>query len=106
MAKIDFAFPVDKVHGKLAKSHKIGFAHRVASKLNYTQGYGQRTTAVTQKELDHRKKFSAVSIATTNRLADAEQMPIDQMAFKAQTKYKTLYQYVWHLMRADIEGQE
>ena len=96
MAKVEYAFPVEKIHGKVAKHHKVGFAHRIASKLNYTQGYGQRTTAVTQKELDHRKKFSAVAVATTNRLADAEQMPIDQMAFKAQTKYKTLRQYVFN----------
>ena len=96
MAKVEYAFPVEKIHGKVAKSHKIGFAHRVASKLNYTQSYGPRTTAVTQKELDHRKKFSAVAVATINRLADAEQMPIDQMAFKNQTKYKTLRQYVWN----------
>ena len=96
MAHVEYSFPVEVIHGKVAKSHKIGFAHRAASKLNYTQSYGPRTTAVTQKELDHRKKFSAVAIATTNRLADAEQMPIDQMAFKAQTKYKTLRQYVFN----------
>ena len=40
MAKVDYAFPVEKIHGKVAKHHKIGFAHRVASKLNYTQSYG------------------------------------------------------------------
>ena len=96
MAKVEYAFPVEKIHGKVAKHHKVGFAHRAASKLNYTQGYGPRTTPVTQKELDHRKKFGIVSIATTNRLADAEQMPIDHMAFKAQTKYKTLRQYVFN----------
>ena len=96
MAKVEYAFPVDKIHGKVAKHHKIGFAHRVASKLNYTQSYGQRTTPVTQTEMDHRAKFAAVCIATNDRLIDPEQMPIDQMAFKAQSKYKTLRQYVFN----------
>ena len=96
MAKVEYAFPVEKIHGKVAKHHKIGFAHRVASKLNYTQSYGQRTTPVTQTEMDHRAKFAAVCIATNDRLIDPEQMPIDQMAFKAQSKYKTLRQYVFN----------
>ena len=96
MAKVDYAFPVEKIHGKVAKHHKIGFAHRVASKLNYTQSYGLRTTPVTQTEMDHRAKFAAVCSATNDRLIDPEQMPIDQMAFKAQSKYKTLRQYVFN----------
>ena len=58
--------------------------------------YGKRTTAVTQTEMDHRAKFAAVCIATNDRLIDPEQMPIDQMAFKAQSKYKTLRQYVFN----------
>ena len=40
MAKIDYAFPVEKVHGKISKKHKVGFAHRIASGLNYTTVYG------------------------------------------------------------------
>ena len=46
--------------------------------------------------MDHRAKFAAVCIATNDRLIDPEQMPIDQMAFKAQSKYKTLRQYVFN----------
>jgi hypothetical protein len=39
------------------------------------------------------------------RLADPTTMAQDQMDFRSQTKYKTLYQYVWHLMRDEIEGK-
>ena len=96
MAKIEYAFPVEKIHGKVAKHHKIGFAHRAASKLNYTQAYGKRSTKYSQAEKDHQAKFAAVVAATNARLADPNQMPIDQMAFKAQSKYTTLRQYVWN----------
>ena len=96
MAKVEYAFPVEKIHGKVAKHHKIGFAHRVASKLNYTQAYGKRSTKYSQAEKDHQAKFAAVAAATNARLADPNQMPIDQMAFKAQSKYTTLRQYVWN----------
>ena len=96
MAKVEYAFPVEKIHGKVAKHHKIGFAHRVASKLNYTQAYGKRTTKYSQAEKDHQAKFAAVAAATNARLANPNQMPIDQMAFKAQSKYTTLRQYVWN----------
>lgn len=53
-------------------------------------------TNVTQKMLDNQNRFRAVAESTLARLADPEQMPLDQMAFKNQTKYKTLRQYVWH----------
>ena len=96
MAKVEYAFPVEKIHGKVAKHHKVGFAHRVASKLNYTQAYGKRSTPVTKKETDHRTKFGIVSASTAARLADPTKMQADQLAYKAQTKYKTLRQYVFN----------
>ena len=96
MAKVEYAFPVEKIHGKVAKHHKVGFAHRVASKLNYTQAYGKRTTKVSQAEVDHRTKFAAVAAATRTRMADPSQMMQDQLAYKAQSKYKSLYQYVFN----------
>ena len=106
MAKVEYAFPVEKLHGKLSKSHKIGFAHRVASKLNYTQSYGKRTTKYSQAEIDHQTMFGAVAKAVNARLADPNQAPLDQMAFKEQSKYKTLRQYVWHLVQAEYEAWE
>ena len=103
MAKVEYAFPVEKIHGKIAKSHKIGFAHRVASKLNYTQSYGKRTTKYSQAEIDHQTKFGAVAKAVNARLADPNKAPLDQMAFKEQSKYKTLRQYVWHICSEEYD---
>ena len=106
MAKVEYAFPVEVIHGKVAKRHKIGFAHRAASKLNYTQSYGKRTTKYSQAEIDHQTMFGAVAKAVNARLADPNQAPLDQMAFKEQSKYKTLRQYVWHLVQAEYEAWE
>ena len=36
MAKVEYAFPVDKVHGRISKQHKVGFAHRKATNRNFT----------------------------------------------------------------------
>ena len=105
MAHVEYAFPVEKIHGKIAKSHKIGFAHRVASKLNSTQSYGNRTTKYSQAEIDHQTKFGAVAKAVNARLADPNKAPLDQMAFKEQSKYKTLRQYVWHICSEEYDKQ-
>ena len=106
MAKVEYAFPVEVIHGKVAKRHKIGFAHRKASKLNYTQSYGKRTTKYSQAEIDHQTMLGAVAKAVNARLADPNQAPLDQMAFKEQSKYKTLRQYVWHMVQAELEAWE
>lgn len=97
MAKIEFAFPVDKIHGKVAKDHKIGFAHRKASKLNYSTSYGKRSTPYSQDEMAHQEKFAAVSTSTRARMKDPGKVMQDQAAFKEQTKYKTFYRYVFNL---------
>ena len=97
MAKIEFAFPVDKIHGKVAKDHKIGFAHRKASKLNYSTSYGKRSTPYSQDEMAHQEKFAAVSTSTRARMKDPGKVMQDQAAFKEQSKYKTFYRYVFNL---------
>ena len=103
MAKVEYAFPVEVIHGKVAKRHKIGFAHRKASKLNYTQSYSPRSTKYSQAEKDHQAKFAAVAAMVNARLADPNQMPLDQLAFKGQSKYKTLRQYVWHICSEEYD---
>ena len=104
MAKVEYAFPVDKIHGRISKKHKLGFAHRKESQKNYTVTYGVRTTPYTEKELMHRSKFAAVAAATRSRMADPSQAAADMMAFKAQTKYKTLYRYVFRQEWNAYEG--
>lgn len=95
MAKVEYAFPVDKIHGKIAKEHKIGFAHRRATKKNYTTIYGTRSTPASTTEIAHRTKFAAVVASTRARMTDPVQNPIDQVGYAKQSKYPTFYGYVF-----------
>ena len=95
MAQIEYAFPVEKIHGKISKKHKIGFAHRTASGVNYSTAYGKRKTKPSTAELLSRQKFTAVVAATQARLINPEYIQRDQGAFSRQTKYTTLWGYVF-----------
>jgi hypothetical protein len=95
MAKVEYAFPVDKVHGKISKKHKVGFAHRKASAKNYTTAYGERTTAVKETELAARAKFKAVVLQARERMLDPNHADMDQLNFSRQDKYTTLFGYVF-----------
>ena len=105
MAKIEFAFPVDKIHGKVGKSHKIGFADRTASKLNYSVEYGKRSTKPSDTELAHRDKFAVVASATRSRMKDPSKINADQLAYQeVKTQYPSLYAYVFNQEWAAYEG--
>jgi hypothetical protein len=49
--------------------------------------------------------FAQICAATRDRMMDPNHLPSDQVGFIKQTKYKTFYQYVWNLMRAELEGK-
>ena len=95
MAQVEYAFPVDKIHGKVGKHNRVGFAHLTSSGKNFTVAYGKRTTAVKSGELQQRAKFKAVTEATLQRLVDPNKMDIDALNFSRQSKYKTLRGYVF-----------
>ena len=63
---------------------------------NYTHIMGKRTTAVSQSEGAYRTRFGAICTATRKRLQDASKIAADIAAFKSQTQYRILRQYVWH----------
>ena len=105
MAQIEYAFPVDKVHGKLSKSHKIGFAHRKASKINYSVAYGKRSTKPSEAEITHRTKFGTVAAATHVRMKDPSKVNIDQVAYQAvKDQFPSLYAYVFNQEWEAYEG--
>lgn len=104
MAKIEFAFPVDKVHGRLSRQHKIGFAHRTASKLNYSTSYGKRSTPVSDDEKQYRTYWGQVASAVAARLKDPTKQAQDQVAFKNQSEYPTLRAYLWHVCSEEINN--
>ena len=95
MGKVTYQFPVADICGKIGKDAEVGFAHRGNTK--YTVKYGKRTTEPSAEELAHREKFKTVLAATRLRLKDPDQSLQDQLAFAKQTKYKSLYRYVFNL---------
>ena len=104
MAKVEYSFPVDKIHGRISKDHKIGFAHRTASKLNYTTTYGKRSTPVSDDEKQYRTYWGQVASAVAARLKDPTKQAQDQLNFKNQNEYDTLRKYVWHLCAEEINN--
>ena len=95
MAQIEYAFPVDKVHGKVGKKHKVGFAHLTSTGKNFTVVYGKRSTSASSTELSNRAKFAAVCAAARERMDDPNHIAMDSLNFSRQSKYKTLWGYVF-----------
>lgn len=98
MAKVDYNFPVEALHGKVQKTHNVGFAKRKDTGVNFTQTYTSRSHTPSENELSARAKFSAAAKATRARLQDPKQAATDQVAFQQQHKYKTLYGFVFNLV--------
>ena len=94
MGKVTYEYPVKDICGKIGKNATVGFAHRGDTK--YTVRYGKRSTPGGSAEQAHRNKFSAAVKATRQRMLDSQQNAADKVAFAQQTKYKTLYQYVFN----------
>ena len=95
MAQVEYAFPVDAVHGRISKKHKIGFAHRKESGKNYTTSYGKRSTPVSDDEKQYRTYWGQLASAVAARLQDPTKQPQDQLDFKNQTEHSTLRKFVW-----------
>lgn len=49
-----------------------------------------------EAELAVQSRFKTVVTATRKRLQDASKMQQDILSFKSQTKFRTLYQYVFN----------
>lgn len=47
-------------------------------------------------------QFAEICEQTRARMMNAEQIPVDRAEFLQQTKYKTLYQFVWHKVKDSI----
>ena len=95
MAKVDYAYPVEALHGKVKKTHRVGFALRKDTGCKFTQTFTPRTAAPSEAQNEVQQKFTAAVKATRLRLADASKQAQDIVAFKKQSKYKTLYGYVF-----------
>ena len=83
--------------------------HRVAATTNpncqrvYSRDADtyDRTTPLTQKEIDARARFTAIAAAVATRAKDLNRITADQAAFKAQKDQpngkKTMRSYLWYL---------
>ncbi len=100
MAKVDYAYPVEALHGKVKKTHTVGFALRKDSGCKFTQTFNPTQAAPTEAQTEVQQKFAAAVKAARVRMADAQKQAQDLAAFKKQSKYKTLYGYVFSLVYA------
>ena len=105
MAQVEYAFPVDAVHGRISKKHKIGFAHRKESGKNYTTSYGQRSTPVSDEEKQYRTYWGQLAAAVAARLKDPTKQPQDQLDFKNQTEHSTLRKFVWAKVAEEMNNE-
>ena len=65
---------------------------------------GTRRTPYSQSEVNMHTRFKTVVTATRKRLQDASKMRQDLQAFKSQSVYRTLYQYVFNQEWSDYQG--
>ena len=118
MAKVVYATGIDYVQGSLSKpvkknGHSCGTyligKHRSAATTNpncttlFVQQANtyDRTTPLSNREIDARARFTAVSRAVALRAKDLNKITADQAAFKAQKDLpngkKTMKSYLWYL---------
>ena len=102
MAKVDYAYPVEALHGKVKKTHTVGFALRKETGCKFTQTYVKRCLFDTflRAQTEVQQRFATAVKAARVRMADASKQAQDLAAFRKQSKYKTLYGYVFSLVYA------
>lgn len=100
--------PVEAIIGKIAPADQKVSKSNPGFKcfVGYQRGNGifnryqvkknARRKDYAEEELDLQKKFTDAVKATRQRLMDPDQNMIDQLAFSKQSKYKTLYSYVFN----------
>ena len=115
MVKVTFIDPIDTLSGKIARRHRTTYYVRSAATSNedmlenpcYTSARNPRKKIrLTAGQRAWNQTFAEITNATRERMMDPNHIALDQLAFRKQTKYKTWYQYVWNLMRQELEGKQ
>lgn len=108
--------PVEAIVGKMAPSDQkvnranAGFKCFVGYQVGrsvfnrYQVRSKPRSKDFSQEELNRWKLFGDVVKATRERLINPDQSLVDQLAYSKQTKYKTLYAYVFNQEYAKKKG--
>ena len=109
MAKADYIRPVEALHGKLKKKDQVGYAKRKDTGTKFTvtrEDWSMKyTTAQKQADAEARQlKFKSVAGNARDRMTDSTKRTVDFANFKAQSKYKTFFGYLFHLEWESYEG--
>ena len=111
MAKIIYKDPIESISGKISKKDSTIYYRRSAptsnlemlANPNYSGTYGKRSTLPSAAEIAARTRFGNICKACQTRLKDPSKAQADLAAFKAQTEYTTLRQFVWHACSDELE---
>ena len=95
MAQVTYEDPIHHLSGKISKKYRTTYNYRKATSKKYTSVRSERSTPGTSNEMAVRTKFTTVCAAARARLGNINQIPLDQIAFREQTKYKTMWGYVF-----------
>lgn len=114
--KINYIAPVDTVSGMFGKrTHSlsgkaiISNVRRKPSQKNpmglmYFSVLTKTTYKGTQAQTEWQNMFGEISRGTRERLEDPAFMATDLANFKKQTKYATLYSFVWAIVQEEYEN--
>ena len=113
MAKVTYIDPIKSVSGKITKSHSTVLNVRKARTSNpdmianpcYTSYRDpNKKVRLSAGQRAWNQTFKDICAATRERMMDPNTLPSDQVGFIKQTKYKTFYQYMWNIVRQEIEN--
>lgn len=94
MSQVKYEAPFTEFRGKICKHTQI-----IYKKMRQTSFTSQicnpRTKPFSADELARQQKFKQASAATKAILADATKRATAEAEFSAQTKYQTLWGYIW-----------
>mgnify|MGYP003305654210 CR=1 FL=1 len=108
MAKVTYIDPIKSVSGKLTKSHSTVLNVRQAPTSNqdmidnpcYTSWRDpNKKVRRTAGQKAWSQSFANISATTRDRMQDPQYVAADKAGFATQSKYKTLYQYVWNQVK-------
>ena len=111
MAEFVLHDPLQELHGKLSrKNGRVEYMYRSDTDYNYTSLKRQLSRKEKQAckakqstaQTEVQERFAEAVRATRTRLGDPNQRTADIAAFKKQTRYPTLYGYVFSLEYAKL----
>ena len=113
MAKVTYIDPIKSVSGKLTKKHCVVYNVRQAKTNNPDMIANPNYTAyrdpnkkikLTANQKAWNKQFGQICASVRERLNDPTHMATDRANFALQTQYKTMYSYLWSIVRQEINA--